>query len=574
MTPEFEREYEKYVDIAHLLSLEEKQYYWNFCKMDYGNNRVQPYVPYPEMAKVHESKARFKMLALPNRAGKSLAVSAEIVARMCYPKGGVRIWLLAEEYAIADNEWLYFEAMLLQTDLYDEYLLPEISRQLEERGLKGKNPRSYIRLANNHPKRLEIRWPGKECTKSIIEQKSYNNSSRWKKIEGSKLCLAVLAEGATMPKDLWDRHLENRLMDLAGEVWVPTTPKGEDEIFYPWFQKGLSSKMVVDIDFDKHTVKNHMEPVAIGEDHITRTITYIDSFESFQWPGKTSPYYNQDAYKSKEKRLFAGNLDEAIFRESCYGEFTSKTGKFFSNIPDSVFVVNYRRRHDSTQYEGVDIGAASPSVCEWMDVEKPDKNGDETIVIHRELYRPGLWVGVKGTDGYEDTLCGRIQKIRGDEVVQYTAVDRISANQSSANSDKTVEEMMYENGIKVRLPKMPKHQIDWMTWFKGLLFSGRIKICKDSCPELVKEIRLVEYAPTKYQSGRAIQEDSLAKTPIHAITAVLYALYTNLIWVKPEEQIRKEYEANKPQKNSFLAALGEREKGLKANPIYNMIGKF
>ena len=255
-----------------------------------------------------------------------------------------------------------------------------------------------------------------------------------------------------------------------------------------------------------------------------------------------------DAYKSKEKRLFNGELDEAIFRESCYGEFTSKTGKFFDKIPDDVFIENYRRKSDSTQYEGVDIGASSPSVCEWIDVEKPDENGNEAIVVHRELYRAGIWVGVKDAEGYENTLCGRIEKIRGDETVQYTAVDRISGPQSTYTSDKTVEQMMFENGFKVRLPKMPKKQIDWMTWLKGQLFSGRLKICKDGCPMLYKEIMLAEYAPSKYELGKKIDQDALAKTPLHGITALLYALYTKLIWIKPEEEVIREREKNRPEK--------------------------
>ena len=119
LTPEFLVEYEKYKKKSRLLSLEEKQRFWDLCEMNYGENEVTPYIPYPEVAKVHESKARFKMIAVANRLGKSLAVAAEIVARMCDPQGGIRIWLLAEEYAIADNEWIYFINMIKNTRLYN-----------------------------------------------------------------------------------------------------------------------------------------------------------------------------------------------------------------------------------------------------------------------------------------------------------------------------------------------------------------------------------------------------------------------------------------------------------------------
>lgn len=553
-TKSFLEEYEHYRKKSHLLTYEEKLSIWQMCRMDYGNGYDQPYVPYKAMEAVHRSKARFKILALPNRAGKSLASTMEAVVKMCNPKGGVRIWILAEEYGIADNEFIYLADVMMKSDLYTEYLIPEIKKQMAKKGLSGKAS-SRIKFRKSPTKSLEIDWP---CgNRSVIEQKSYKNPSQWVRLEGSKLDMIILAEGATLPKDLWHRHLKKRLADRAGEVWLPATPKGEDDTFYPWFNNGLSKKMVVNIDWDNREVSHHLEDVEISDKHVTKSDSYIQSFESFQWAGKESPYYNHDQYLEDENALFDGELSEAIFLESNYGAFTSKTGKFFGEMCDmaiskSEFCSIHR---DSTYYRTIDIGGAAPSTCLWVAVEPPDSEGVERWVVFRELYKKNLWVGVEGQDGFNHTLAGLVLSMT-QEPIEFTTADRRSAVRNSPNSEKNIQQMLYDAGIPLFLPPhMDKERVTWFSKIKQMMITRRIVILEDKCPNLCKELRIAEYGDPKYLKGRKIVKDTIAENPDHAITALAFLIYCHPTWRKPDYILRDEIKKNQPHKLSFTAAM-------------------
>ncbi len=537
--------------------MERKRFIWDLCKMDYGNGMVQSYEPYPAMLKVHESKARFKILAVPNRAGKSLAATAEAVVRMADPRGGIRIWMAAEEYAIADNEWIYLEDMLLKTPLYDDYIIPEIQKQMAEKGITGKSPHRFIKNASSQaPKKITINWPN--GLRSIIEQKSYKNSSQWKRVEGSKLHMLIFPEGSTIPADLWDAHLDMRLADLAGEVWLPATPKGEDQTMYPWFVKGLTKKMVVDIDYDNQEVEYHLEEIAPGPYHISRADNYVESYESWQFHGSESPYYNMEYYEARKHRMFDGDLSPAVFLESQFGAFASKTGKFFDNTPEFVFTKKRRIHPHATHFETVDIGASAPCAVLRCAIEPPDEDGKEKIIVYHEFYKAGLWVGTPGMDDFDNTLAGTILRHRVELGVspEYTVVDPISAKQHFANSPKTVEQLLYEAGVQaLRLPRMDRNKLLWYHKLKNAFISGRIEIFEDECPNLVREHRIAEFAQPDYERGQKIIKEELAKKDDHALTALIYFIYTNPFWRKPEHLIRSEMEAGKPEKGSMLSAL-------------------
>jgi len=572
VTPEFLKSRNRYVKFGHLLTLAEKQVIWNYCVMDYGNGYDQPYKPYEAMEAIHSSLSRFKLLSLPNRGGKSLAVSAEIVAKICNPKGGVRIWIVAEEYAIADNEFLYLEDMIFKTKLYDEYLIPEIQRQMEKKGLTGKASKR-IKFRRSPTKSITIDWP--DGNRTIVEQKSYKNASQWTRLEGSKLAMLVFAEGATVPKDLWDRHIKKRLADLGGEVWIPSTPKGEDETFFPWFHLGLSEKMVVSIDWDSEKVSHRMEAVELSKHHVTKANGYLQSYESFQWAGSESPYYNHEQYLEDEKALFAGTLSEAIFRESNYGEFTSKTGRFFGDKCDIAVIDSrhFKMHPDSTYFRTIDIGGSAPSACLWVAIEPPAADGSERMVVFRELYKGNLWVGSKGQDGFEDTLAGRILNMTH-EPIEWTTADRVSAVRTSPNSQKNIQEMLYDSGIPLFLPPhMDKEKITWFSKLKHMLITGRIVILEDKCPNLCKELRMAEYGDAIYKKGRKIVKDVLADNADHAITALIFLTYTNPFWVKPHNQIEKEISDAKPASTSFLSALQDIEIS-ENNFLHSKVGTF
>ena len=575
-TAEFLKEWEFYRNKNRILkTYEEKQEIWQYCKMDYGFG-YRPYEPSCEdMERFHRSLARFKILNTPNRYGKTMGTVYDLIPGIVDPKGDCHGWILAEEYSIGVNEWKFLEDAVSGTDLYDK-IIHDIEKQCKERNWPSRNCQKYIKFTTSPTNKLTIKWP---CARdTVVEIKSYHNPSKWMRLEGSRLSFWLFAEGSQVPLNLWEYHLKKRGEDQAAMCYVPATPKGEDEFMHPMYIKGLSKKLVVDINYETETVTAKEESVRKHPHQIERAVSFVDSYESFHFDGRKNPYWGAErGYRSDEESLFRGELNEAVFRERNFGEYVSKTGKFFDNIPETAFVKSTERpiHPEAMTVRGVDIGTASNSCCLWASIEPPLPDGREIMVIKNELYKP---ISYAGRTEQGDGLADIILEMSGNEEIYDTVVDRVSAHRNSPNSHRTIEEIFYNDGIPCSTngsKTMPHKTIDRMYKLKSLLLRGNIIIYEDKCPNLVRELRTLEYKDPKYEKGHTIQGEELARQNMDATDALTYIVYKRYNWQKPnwkKKQENNDREAAKYSMTWFLERNNDEKFRTKKRSIFSGIG--
>jgi len=499
-----------------------------------------PYIPFPAAEEIHKSRARFIVIAAGNRFAKSLIAAMECTAAMTVP--GCHIWIAAPTLAVADNEWEYLEHCLTKTDLWYEKIAPEIIRQAESKGKKCKNAERYLKVKHTYPKSITIDWPA--ASKSIIEQRSYGRPQDYVKLEGVKLTGLIFAEGSKVPSEVWERHLKKRLSDKSGWVIFPSTPKGKDELLYPAFENGLSDELVVSIDFNREIVTAEHVKREKGEYHIDNAKSYMESYETFQYPGYANPYYNKRSYESDVKLLFDGKLNESTFKERNFGTFESFAGSFYAGVDWEVCIKNSKDINldeNGTHYVTIDPGRASRASAHWINVSEPDEFGVEQWVIYDELYQSGLWA----------TALAKIIKEKTQHPIQGYVADRVVTRDTN-HSERSVEKQLKEEGLSPMVVPhtMPRYTIDRLNYWKPRLMRGQIIILGDKCPELVRELQELEFERPSYTGGKTLHKEILAKGDMHGIDDITYAVYCKIRWVPPHEATEEKVE-RKISKRSF-----------------------
>jgi len=562
-TSQFERSYKIAQKRNKSLSYEEKIKIWSHCNRDWGNgtNKRQPYIPFEAAEAIHQSKARFLIIAAGNRFAKSLIAAMEAVAMMTVP--GTRIWIIGPSYGVCGPEWMHIEYALTKTDVWRKVICSKIKRQLTRIGAKWKQKEKnfdyassfaakYRRVLHQRPYSLEINWP--DAPSSIVEQKSYG--ADWSGLEGFPVSMIIFSEGSRVPKSLWDRHLKKRLSDNYGRVIIPSTPKGRDSFLYPSFKMGQSKELIVDIDWNQKKVEHYYKKVPLHKNHVEMARTYSESYETFQCPAFYNPYYNVDDYKSDESELFDGRLNESLFRERNYGTFESLSGNYYMGIDEqTTFVKSFPLPENVTCYRTIDPGRAGKACCLWVAVQPWEKDKFRYIV-YKELYMDGLWV---------EKLVELVRNMTTEDIY-YTVADREIARHKF-DSRKSVMQRMIDLGIHpLKVPaQLPPTTIERYNYWLPDIKDGRVTIFDDQCPNFKREILELEYAePNLTKTGHAVKEEKLAKSDCHAIDAFTYLRWLKPRYHSPEELERAAREKVRNRKEdipnmSIAAALKERE---------------
>jgi hypothetical protein len=570
--PEFLQEWREFRQLNHVYTYQEKQKIWKLTGFDWtGSGKKTPYIPSCKgFEDFHKSPARYRTINSPRQNGKSLASVFDVGPMTTDPRGDVRGCFLAEEKKLAEQEWHYLCNFIFVTDVH-EYLLEQIEKQLVSTGVKGaktlrNEAKKRIKEKSNPLQEIHIKWP--TSPETIIEVRSYNNPSKWRKFEGIILSWIISCEGSQLPQDFWNLHAKKRISRKGGIFINPSTPTGEDEFMHPMYQMGLSEEYVIDFDYDDRKAIIKKEPVKKSKYHVCETASYLNSYESFHILGTDNPHFPREDYEADLEMLFDGELDENIVRERDFGQYVSRSGKFFNLIPDGLFVNSKDRPLDKdyTNYIGTDIGSVSPSSSIWCAVEPPDEDGKEMLVVHKELYDTYGYAG----DLAEDTL-----KMNNDRPIQRAVGDARSMTRNSPASHKTAEQIMWEVGYKC-FPtpphRVPHTKLEQYTKLKHLFLSKRVIIYEDKCPNLVAEIKAAEYKARKFDSGHTVQVDDLAKRPDHALTALIFITSCKPYWVKPNHIIQKEMDKNKPERNSMNYFLERDKKQNKRRTMFSGIG--
>jgi len=162
------------------------------------------YRPTKIQATVHNSKARFRILAWGTRSGKTYSAAAEAVwAAISYDpeqhRGEEGIgWIVAPYYELTDK---VFRRVYNYFTLNLPHWVVKKSEHLKE-----------IKLINGF----------------IIKAKSADNPDS---LLGEKLAWLILDECSRIKRDTWESYLYPRIVDLKGWVLAISTPKGQNWFF-------------------------------------------------------------------------------------------------------------------------------------------------------------------------------------------------------------------------------------------------------------------------------------------------------------------------------------------------------
>lgn len=230
------------------------------------------YRPHEGQREVHDSSARFRVLACGVRWGKSLCAAMEAIASALEPAERSIGWVVAPTYDLADR--VFREIQLV------------VYRHLRHRIVAMKEHDRRVLFRNMAGGLSEIRGKSADNPVSLL---------------GEGLDWVIVDEAARLKPAVWESHVSQRLVDKRGWALLISTPRGRG-YFYDLFLRGQ------------------------GRD---------EDFESWNRPSWTNPYLDADVIEAERTRLpervfeqeYGGQFVEgsgAVFRnvrECATGEF-------------------------------------------------------------------------------------------------------------------------------------------------------------------------------------------------------------------------------------------------------------
>lgn len=163
--------------------------------------RIEPPPLLDWQREVDRHKARFKVVAIGRRAGKT--TFGEYAAVKCATRPHAAVWWIAPTYAQALIGWRGIKFLAMQ--------IPNVHVSQKE---------------------LVITLP----TGGYVQIKSGDNPDN---LRGAGLDLAILDEGAILRSDVWDAAIRPALSDKQGQALFLSTPKGHGNWFSRIYGYGL-----------------------------------------------------------------------------------------------------------------------------------------------------------------------------------------------------------------------------------------------------------------------------------------------------------------------------------------------
>ena len=164
--------------------------------------RLVGYQPHAGQVSLHESAARYRVLACGSRWGKSLAASMEVVAALLEPAEQARGWIVAPSRDLVER---IFERVLA---IFREHLAHRIAEH------------------DQRQQRLVVRNLGGGL--SEVRGKSAQDAVS---LLGESLDFLIVDEAARMSANVWQSHLAARLVDRKGWALLVSTPNGPNWFF-------------------------------------------------------------------------------------------------------------------------------------------------------------------------------------------------------------------------------------------------------------------------------------------------------------------------------------------------------
>lgn len=212
------------------------------------------YAPHPGQVLVHKSRAPRRVMACGVRFGKSTCAAMEAVAALMEPAQERRGWCVAPTYALAMK---VFQRVVDTLRMY-----------LPHRIIKYDHREHHILVRNIGGGTSQLWGKSADAPVGLL---------------GEGLDFLILDEAARLPREIWDAHLSQRLVDREGWALLISTPRGCNW-FYSAYQRGQR-----------------------GRDA---------AFESWSFPTWDNPHVSRELVEAER-----GRLEDDVYRQEYGAEF-------------------------------------------------------------------------------------------------------------------------------------------------------------------------------------------------------------------------------------------------------------
>lgn len=194
------------------------------------------YVPHAGQRAMHDSLARYRVMACGVRWGKSTSAAHEALAMALEPRPRGCGWIVGPNYDLGQKVWREVVHLL-------HARLPQLV-------IAHREHEHYLSIHNLAGGTCEIRLKSADSPVSLL---------------GEGLDWLVLDEAAQVRPDIWERYLMARLLDKRGRGLLISTPKGKGW-FHGAFRRGQRG---VDSDYASWNSPTWENPI-IRKDDIER----------------------------------------------------------------------------------------------------------------------------------------------------------------------------------------------------------------------------------------------------------------------------------------------------------------
>lgn len=266
----------------------------------------------PKQAAIHNSDARFRILACGRRYGKTTFGANELTAALVDPEQAGYYWIVGPKYTTAEKEF-----RIVYQNVVNKLRFTNIRKQYNvTQGLM----------------RLEFpKWG------SVLEVKSAQHQDT---LLGEGLSGVIMAEAARHTSDTWQQYVRPALSDKRGWAIFTSTPRG-----YNWFQ-GLW---------------------LMGQMRDTHPL-----YESWSLPSWENPIAYPGGRMDPEILDMESTVSEAFFAQEIAAQFTAFTGKIYDEFDPSVHVKKIEYNPLWTNVWALDYGWANPFCCYDVMIDPED----------------------------------------------------------------------------------------------------------------------------------------------------------------------------------------------------------
>ena len=263
---------------------------------------------------IHESDARFKVLACGRRYGKTTFGANDLTVALMDPYHPGYYWIVGPKYTLAEKEFR----------IVYENIIKKLGLSKDRRVKKSYN-------VNQGNMTIELPWG------SVLEVKS---AERQDTLLGEGLSGVIMAEAARHTSDTWEQYIRPSLADKKGWAIFTSTPRG-----FNWFQ-GMWM---------------------FGQDRAKHPL-----YESWRLPSWENLLVFPGGRQDPEILEYESKASPQWFAQEIAAEFTAFTGKIYDEFDRDIHVkpIDYEPRW--TNVWMLDYGWANPFCCYDVMIDPED----------------------------------------------------------------------------------------------------------------------------------------------------------------------------------------------------------